>query len=755
LFTNVDGKKDLRLLEGPVPFYQFEGSSGAVATNHGLPRFKEVTFDAAYPFGQVNLSTPQIPVTVRMKSFNPLIPGDIDNSSIPMAILDFELTNSSDKEISFSICGTMQNFIGEDGSKGRSIKNRNSYLTKDGLNGILFTSDGVDKITDQWGEMALVSPSQGGLSYRTAWLPERWGTSMLDFWDDLSADGKLENRIDTESNKPMSSLAVSDLLAPRTTKTIRFLLTWYFPNRTAWSETPLKNYYSTQYTGAWDVAAKSFPKLQSLEDKTIEFVSSFCKSDLPEVVKEAALFNVSTLRSQTCFRLSDGNFFGWEGCNNREGCCFGSCTHVWNYETTTAFLFGDLARTMRNVEFGLATEDNGLMSFRVKLPLDSISEWAKVAADGQMGCIIKLYRDWQLSGDNDFLKKLYPKGKSALSYAWLKGSWDADQDGVMEGVQHNTMDVEYYGPNPQMTIWYLGALRAMEEMAIYMKDKEMAQKCRKLFESGSKWTDENLFNGEYYIHKIVVPKKEDIPKEQLVGMGSSDYGNPDYQLGEGCLVDQLVGQYLAQVCGLGYLVKKENVAKTLQSILKYNYKSDLSDHFNNFRSFALGDEAALLMASYPKSRPVNPFPYFTEVMTGFEYAAAIGMLQEGQTENGLKCIANIRDRYDGRKRSPFDEAECGHHYGRAMAAWSAPLALSGFHYSGVEKSMSFTSKPGTYFWSNGYAWGTCKIEGNKATLNVLYGQVELSDFTLSGLGSVKLKNKLIKAGESHIFEIKS
>ena len=754
LYTNVDGKKDLRLLEGPVPFYLYEGFMGAVATNHGLPRFKSSSFDAAYPFGQVNLSTPQIPVNVRIKAFNPLIPGDIDNSSIPMAVLDFELTNTSDKEVSFSLCGTMQNFIGEDGINGKSVKNKNLYLYKDGLKGILFTSEGVDKKLDQWGEMALTTPSNGSLSYRTAWLPERWGSSMLDFWDDLSADGKLENRTDTESDKPMASLAVSDLLPAHASKTVRYLLTWYFPNRTAWSEAPLKNYYATQYSGAWDVAAKSNPKLGDLEEKTITFVNSFCKSELPEAVKEAALFNVSTLRSQTCFRLSDGNFFGWEGCNNHEGCCFGSCTHVWNYETTTAFLFGDLARSMRNIEFGLATTDNGLMSFRVKLPLDSIPKWAKVAADGQMGCIIKLYRDWQLSGDDNFLKKLYPKGKSALSYAWQKGGWDADQDGVLEGVQHNTMDVEYYGLNPQMTIWYLGALRAMEEMAIYMKDKDMASKCRKLFESGSKWTDENLFNGEYYIHKLMVPKKEDIPKEQLVGMGSSDYGNPDYQLGEGCLVDQLVGQYLAKVCGLGYLVKKENVARTLQSIMKYNYQADLSDHFNNFRSFALGDEAALLMASYPKTRPENPFPYFTEVMTGFEYVAAIGMLQEGQTENGLKCISNIRNRYDGRKRSPFDEAECGHHYGRAMAAWSAHLTFTGFHYSGVEKSMTFTSNPGIYFWSNGYAWGTCKVAGRQATLTVLSGQLELSRFTLTDLGSVKIKNLLIKPNESQLFSIK-
>lgn len=756
LYTDIEGKKDLRLLEGPVPFYEYEGSSGAIATNHGLPRFSEVSFDAAYPFGQVNLKTPQIPVSVRIKAFNPMIPGDIDNSSIPVAILDFEVTNNSDKAMTFSICGTMQNFIGEDGTKGKAAGNKNVFRSDGSVNGVFFISEGVDKKADQWGNMALLSTSEGKISHRTEWIPERWGSSILDFWDDLSVDGMLDNRKDDVSSKPMASLVVGNILSPGESTTIRFLITWYFPNRTAWSTEPLINYYSTKYADAWDVALKTLPDLNYLENKSIEFVSAFCNSDLPSEVKEAALFNTSTLRTQTCFRLSDGNLYAWEGCNDNSGCCFGSCTHVWNYETATAFLFGDLARTMRMVEFSQATTERGLMSFRVKLPLSTISGFSKVAADGQMGCIIKLYREWQLSGDGNFLKEIYPKVKNALSYAWIKGGWDGDQDGVMEGVQHNTMDVEYYGPNPQMTIWYLGALRAMEEMAIYMKDKEMALRCRKLFQNGSKWTDDNLFNGEYYVHRLMVPKKENIPGEQLVGMGSTDYGNPDYQLGEGCLVDQLVGQYMAHVCGLGYLVKKENVEKTLKSIMKYNYQPDLSDHFNCFRSYALGNESALLMASYPGTRPINPFPYFTEVMTGFEYTAAVGMLYEGQIQDGLNCIANIRDRYDGQKRSPFDEAECGHHYARAMASWSAPLAMTGFHFSAVNKSMTFASKPGTYFWSNGYAWGTCRIDGRKATLNILYGRLELSQFALDGVGSVKFNKMLISAEEnsSVILEIK-
>jgi non-lysosomal glucosylceramidase len=158
------------------------------------------------------------------------------------------------------------------------------------------------------------------------------------------------------------------------------------------------------------------------------------------------------------------------------------------------------------------------------------------------------------------------------------------------------------------------------------------------------------------------------------------------------------------------------------------------------------------MASYPKNRPQFPFPYFSEVMTGFEYTAAIGMLYEGQIKNGLTCIQNIRARYDGRKRSPFDEAECGHHYARAMISWAAILALSGFEYSGVEHSMTFAANEGVYFWSNGDAWGRCQIAklNNQmtVTLSVLNGQLSLTKFILKDYGKKDFKKHVsINSGE--------
>ena len=754
-----------RVLVGPVHATEYQHYEGRPANQHGFPRFANASFDAAYPVGMVNLSDPSMPVSVKITGFNPLVPGDADASGLPVAVLTYEVTNLTAKPMQVAVCGSMRNFIGRDGSKyhrdwkGDFIpdgakSNQNAFRKSGELSGVYMYSDSVGKTDAAFGTMALLTSEHSGISYRRSSEPNNWERASLDFWDDFSADGELTDKVKLHDDDPMASLAVKKEIAAGSKQIFRFYLTWNFPNRYAWSNEIVGNYYSTKYSDAWDAAVKIIPQLPALEQKTKQFLNAFVQSSMPAAVKEAALFNLSTLRSQTVFRIKDGHMMGWEGVMDEFGSCYGSCTHVWNYEVATPFLFGTLAQTMRDVEFNYASAADGLMCFRAGLPLAQACNGKVAAADGQMGTILKFYREWQLSGDDVFLKNNWEKVKNALAFAWVKGGWDGDVDGVMEGCQHNTLDVEYYGPNPQMEFWYLGALRAAEEMASYLQDNAFAKKCRDLFETGSAWTDAHLFNGEYYIHEIRPPKSKDAIFPGLqAGMGSSDWSSPDFQLGNGCLVDQLAGQYMAHICGLGYLANEQHIKTTLRSIMKYNYVEDFSPKFNNMRSYVMGNESGLIMASWPNGRLKVPFPYFAESMSGFEYTAAVGMLYEAQTENGLKCIKSIRKRFDGYKRNPYDEPECGHHYARAMASWAAVLATSGFHYSGVNKSMSFTSTPGTYFWSNGYAWGTCKVEKGQATLIVMNGQVSLSVFTISGVGSANTKEVLIKAGETKTFKI--
>jgi len=457
-------------------------------------------FDAAYPFGQVTLTDKRMPVKVRIKGFNPLIPGDADASGIPIAILTYEVENTSGSPLEVAVCGSMRNFAGQDGSRFRTDwkgdyiplgakNNVNVFRESADIRGIYMYSDSIAKDDAAWGTIALTTNAREGVSYRTSSADNSWANALLDFWDDFSADGTLTETDQLADHNPMASLSVKQTIPAHSKRSFTFFITWNFPNRLGWvswerpdhNKTVFGNYYSSRYKDAWDVVEKTVPLLPSLEKKTIAFVDAVVNSDLPTEVKEAALFNLNVLRSQTTFRIASGHFMGWEGIMDVTGSCRGSCTHVWNYEQATAFLFGDLARTMRDVEFNYATDERGSMAFRAALPLSEASQNKNAAADGQMGCIMKFYRDWQLSGDHAFLQKNWSQVKKALAFAWVEKGWDGNQDGVMEGSQHNTMDVNYFGPNPQMGLWYLGALKAGAEMAKFMKDREFEKKCNDLF----------------------------------------------------------------------------------------------------------------------------------------------------------------------------------------------------------------------------------------------------------------------------------
>jgi len=774
-----------RVLEG-APLPPYDGWSGARVPNPGLPRFRKALFDAAYPLASVRLSDPAVPLRVRLEAFNPLLPGDADASGIPVAVLRWVVRNPTADAVDVAIAGSVQNVIGALHNPGDGIlvlnaidlgprcsnvnevrsESRTGGGGKAPLNGLMLRSEGVDPGAEMWGTIALAAlEPRGSVTARTAWADISWGDTLADYWDDFAADGRLDERDRGGVDKPIAALAVSHHLAPGEERPFTFLLAWHFPNRMTWSpesglpwvldEGPgtldrpagepnpdrVGNHYATRYADAWDVAVQTAADLPALEDATLEWVSAFCSSDLPDPVKDAALSNLTALRSQTSFRIESGELCGWEGTGDDFGCCPGSCTHVWGYESATAFLFGDLSRSMRELELLHATRDDGNMSFRIHLPVEHATDWGIAAADGQMGCIVRLYRDWRLCGDDNWLHRLWPRARAALAFAWMPGGWDADRDGVMEGCQHNTMDCEYFGPNPQMGLWYLAALRAGEEMARHLGDLAFANDCRTLFESGSEWIDAHLFNGEYYEHEIRPPGDPSLIapglEAHMFGEGQ-DYSRPRGQLGPACLVDQAVGQVLAHTCGLGHLVDRHHLRTAMHSIVRHNFRRDFHDHVNDKRAYVMGDESGLLMASYPRGTIERPFTYAHEVMTGFEYTAAVGMLYEGLTTNGTRCIEATRSRYDGSRRNPFDEAECGHHYVRAMASWGAVLAVTGFDWSAADRRMSFraVTEQVRWWWSNGSAWGTVHLRPTdgrvtRVALHVARGSMDLASFSLA------------------------
>ena len=737
----------------------YEGQDGLGSNNApGLSRLESATFVGEYPMAHIDFEDRALPVKVALDAFSPFIPHDPDDSGLPVAILRYSVTNPGPQPVKVSIAISIDNPVkakqdSRDAAAERNEEGRlNQYRTATGMVGITMSNPALAAEDPMWGDFVLAATTESGgdVSHWDGWPAGRWWNSPLLFWDQFSKSGNLGPQPDPHNS--VGVLCLQKTVAAGKSENFQFLLGWRFPNRTpewcGWTapkgeeKTVIGNYYATRFKDAWAAVTYTAAHLEDLEARARTFTRALRESTIPAPVKEAASANLSTLATTTSFRTADGEFHGFEGSDDTLGCCFGNCTHVWNYETATPFLFPSFARSLRRSAFGYSMDDAGAMHFRELLP-DGKARSGFAAADGQMGQIIHAWLDWKISGDDALLESTWPRVKKALEFAWVPGGWDSNRDGVLEGVQHNTYDVEFYGPNPMCGIYYLGALRAGEEMARAAGDSSSAQSYRRLFEQGRHWIDANLFNGEFYIQKVTGYRKDQIANNLRSSMGSENTETPEYQAGAGCLIDQLVGQYLADAGGLGPLVAPEKIRTTLRSIYRYNYKPSLAAHDNTERTYALNDEAAVVVCDYGKAeRPHIPFPYFAEAWTGLEYTVASLMVSWGMVKEGVEIVRNTRLRYDGEKRNPWDEAECGHHYARAMSSWSLILALSGFRYDGARAAL--IAAPPMFdsafqsFWSTGTGWGTFSIHrrsrGTVFVAKVLAGKLKcaLCEIAASG-----------------------
>jgi uncharacterized protein (DUF608 family) len=753
-----DGTAVTRLLRGPVGgSYSGSGHSLSRWMGDGLPHFRNVTFTGCFPFATVNLADPDMPVKVVLEAFNPFIPLNDKDSSIPAAILIYRIKNTTDEKLSLFLCGNLTNVVGGSEPEGHV----NEEKKQSGLTGLFMTSTRCKPDSPRHGSLVLAAPGAGA-SVWPRWHGGPGSVSEAKFWEAVARGDEFPPKIDNPTGDT-GSVGVSIDLKEGGSVSIPFFICWYFPVFEQWKKgegcegetcgKTWKNYYASLWKDAWDVAVYVAKNFNRLEGETRLFHDTFFSSTLPSHVLDAVSSQISILKTPTCLRLPDGTFYGFEGCSNTAGCCEGSCTHVWNYAQALPYLFPRLQRSMLEAHFENSMREDGFIQFRMPLPPGTKAETAfHPAADGQMGIVMQVYREWLISGDRSWLEKIWPAVKKALEFAWKY--WDADKDGVMEGMQHNTYDIEFHGPNTMMGSLYLGALKAGEKLAHIMGEEDRASKYRRLFEKGSDWMDKNLFNGEYYEQKVAKGAEKPWPdnlRELAERHGRDDrFDWPRWQYGKGCISDQLIGQWYGRMLGLGNFYSLKNIRKALASIFRCNWKSDLSNHPCPQRIYAVNDEAGLLIGTWPRGeRPGFAFFYADEVWCGIEYQVASHLIYEGFIDEGLAIVLGLRKRYRGDRRNPWDEFECGHHYARSMASYSLMTALSGFSYSAPEESIGFNPKvffdDFRCFFSVESGWGMLsrKNQGSSVELCI---KVEYGSLILSRLAAgLKISTGLKKA----------
>ncbi len=775
-----------------LPPYRGGGFGLAQRQLSGLPRLEEAEFHGTYPFATIDFHDRDLPVRVQLEAWSPFIPLNVDDSALPVALFTWKLTNPNPDTVEVSLAVSITNPIGSrytnvNGQKPGIGRNLNEFIDAGSFQGIRLSSQKVPREDPNFGTMAVVTTHRP-VDVQTRWYRGGWWDPCHIFWDDFADNGRIKDMRDavvSDSNAAdVSSLVLRATIPPGGSVALPLMFTWHFPNReNYWNGEPevrgkpLRNYVAGKFTDAWDVARYVVQNGARLERDTRSFHDALFSTTAPACILDAVSSQMSTLKTTVCMLLEDGSFYGFEGVADEGGCCPLNCTHVWNYEQALAFLFPSLERSMRETDFLHNTLPDGYMTFRTLIPLGP-SQWKfKPCADGQMGSVVRAYRDWKLSGDSGWLKKLWPHIKSALEFAW-KGTaaqpapgyewtksqitmpWDSDRDGVMDAEQHNTYDIEFYGPNTMTGSLYLAALKAGAAMALAVGEPESAKEYTRLLTQGSKRYEALLWNGEYYDQQVSVNPGLKVPKElespadpacdsdcacKTTPAGKAlEKGEtiPKYQYGTGCLADQLLGQYLAHVAGLGYVLDPAHVRQAMRSIARYNFRTSISSFANVQRVYALNDESGLVLCTWPKGdRPALPFPYSDEVWTGIEYQVAASLLYNGLTDDGIAIVRAARDRYNGLRRNPWDEEECGHHYARAMASWALLLAYSGFSYDGVDGAMAFTPAAGrdqfASFWSCGTGWGTVRMEkrekGQDVSIVQQYGSLRLASLALPGV----------------------
>lgn len=743
-----------KVLEGQVPdwkkFGQPNSANGSPGTTYGFPRFQNTKFTARFPFALTEMKDDDIPLDVNMTGWSPFIPTDADNSCLPVGAIEYTFRNTGSGKIEAVFSYNSVNFMGQDNGINKIDPTSNGFV---------LSEEGVKDKPETKGDYAIFT-NEPSTVVDHCWFRGGWWDPLTITWETIMR-GETRNTDPVNQGAPGASLYVPFSLNPGESKTIRIMMAWYVPDTNlkygkgseekgkeictdancSCNDPFYKPWYSGKFKGIDEVVNYWKTNYNDLRNKSELFKNSFYKTTLPAEVIEAIAANLTILKSPTVLRQPDGKLWSWEGCSDNSGCCAGSCTHVWNYAQAISHLFPKLERTMRETEFFPSQDKNGHQTFRSALPVRPVATTFYAASDGQLGGIMKMYRDWRISGNSEWLKKMYPMVAESMDYC-IK-TWDPRLTGTLEEPHHNTYDIEFWGADGMCTSFYLGALKAISEMGRFLG--EDVSQYEALYNKGKQTMETDLYDGEYFIQKI---KWEGLTTPDPVKASAVTYNisysdealklmqkeGPKYQYGKGCLSDGVLGAWIAEVCGLKNIVDSGKVASHLNSVYKYNFKSDLTDHSNPQRpSYALGKEGGLLLCTWPKGEMLSlPFVYSNEVWTGIEYQVASHLMFMGEVGKGLEIIRACRDRYDGRVRNPFDEYECGHWYARAMSSYGLLQGLTGVRYDAVTREIFINSRIGdfTSFISTETGFGNVGLKDGKPFLDTVYGEIPVKSFVI-------------------------
>jgi non-lysosomal glucosylceramidase len=592
------------------------------------------TYYALYPRSWFEYRWKEMPVDLTVEQFSPIIPGDYQATSYPVALFNWTATNPTDQPVTVGVMFTAQNLFFSY-QKVQTIRTQETPLGN--MVGIeMGTVEPFDNKADQ-GTMAMAALETPGVtvSYRSKFETSGDGA---DVWADFAADGALDNIDDTTPSQkrafPGGAIAVTFELAPGETISAPMVLTWDVPVMTfGLGEQWYKRYtafFGREGNHAWDIAAEGLARQDEWRAAIEAWQNPILEDESRPLWYKTALFN-------ELYYVADGGT-AWEhgkvgepdpGPDYMGHFAYLECYDYDFYNTFDVDFYASFAllELWPEIEVGIirdfaatipqsddtnilvgATGQRAVRKMPGAVPHDLGSPgeapWTKPNAytwqdvnvwkDLNAKFVLRLYRDVILLDRPELAVELWPEAVQAMHYL---AAMDGNGDGIPEndGIPDQTYDTwAATGVSAYSGGLWLGALAAMNDMAQMVGDDAAAADYAAQLETARAVYEDKLWNGTYY-----------------------DYDEHS----DAVMADQLAGEWYARISGIPIL-PDEHVDSALNTIYE-----------TNVLKFQQGQMGAV-NGMYPNGKVVVISEQGSEVWSGTTYMLAAHMLYRGLTEQG-------------------------------------------------------------------------------------------------------------------------
>jgi len=693
-----------------------------------------ISMSCRWPIAELLFADRDMPFEIALTAWSPFIPGNVKDSSLPGVFFDFEIRPRGQAPVEVLLTANLLHLVGY-GCPERCYAGRRAG--GEGWSGFEFTADNVPDREATDGSMVLAHLGGGELSHQLGWSHQHVFYEPLIFRSHLPGTDTIDGQNGPRHSDGkrvglhpcFGSLGCRFELSSEQAQQARFALSWHFPNayaartrqqRLRQMPPPSRiegHAYANHFASATNVMDYLAAESERLETDTRRFTASLFRTHLPEAVLDSVNAQFNTFAT-SCWLTRAGDFGIQEGLTKHESWGPLATVDVGMYGSiATLILFPELDRSMwechRRMQKQSGDISHGIgCNFTID---DGAGEAVQSRIDLVPQYVVQVVRHGLYTGDHEMLRSFWPSIERALAY--VIDQRDHDHDGIpeMSGANSSYDNFPMFGPATYIASQWIAALdHAIAAADLIGAD---ASRWREVRAQAAATFEEKLWNGSYF---------------SLYNDTDGDSQTRD----EGCLTDQLIGQWANDLGGFGTVCAPALRESALDAILARNFLP----------------EEGLFNCRWEGDAWLHPVPenvWYDQANTfwaGVQFAFASFMALEGRT-GAATAIVTALDRTQKADGWLWDHIEWGGHYYRSMAAVALPNSYLGLvWHDGIARFLKGPRPDydGIFLFPGGFGKATRRAEsrGEKISLCVEHGRLELNGVGLVGAVSLRAALRL-------------